>query len=494
MITAILLGALNLSAKTTSQSRTVLSADADWKFFLGDPSGAESPTFNDQSWRTVTVPHDWSIEGTPNEKNPTGSGGGYYPAGIGWYRKTFTAPTSWKGKQVSLEFDGVSSDATLYLNGHKLGTHPYAYTSFRFDITSQLNLSATNVVAVRVDNSMQPNSRWYSGSGIYRHVRVVVTEPIHVAPWGVFVSSPEASAASAKVVVKTKLQNDTADAGEVTIKTVLMGPSGTKSHPSERQVSIAAGQSSETAQEIMLEHPSLWSPETPRLYRAITEVVKNGKVIDQVETPFGVRSLAWSVDKGLLLNGAPIKLAGGSVHHDNGPLGAAAFDRAEERRVQLLKAAGFNAVRTAHNPPSPAFLDACDRLGLLVLDEPFDVWTKSKAKYDYARFFNDWWQRDIDSMVLRDRNHPSIIVWGIGNEIPRRDVHSCYRRRLCPTRHRWIQLQSGPEPGQGPPQSTRPHHDDNGIDARGCIRKLAACERSTLHSWRVRLDGHGLSG
>jgi beta-galactosidase len=418
MITAILLGALNLSAKTTSQSRTVLSADADWKFFLGDPSGAESPTFNDQSWRTVTVPHDWSIEGTPNEKNPTGSGGGYYPAGIGWYRKTFTAPTSWKGKQVSLEFDGVSSDATLYLNGHKLGTHPYAYTSFRFDITSQLNLSATNVVAVRVDNSMQPNSRWYSGSGIYRHVRVVVTEPIHVAPWGVFVSSPEASAASAKVVVKTKLQNDTADAGEVTIKTVLMGPSGTKSHPSERQVSIAAGQSSETAQEIMLEHPSLWSPETPRLYRAITEVVKNGKVIDQVETPFGVRSLAWSVDKGLLLNGAPIKLAGGSVHHDNGPLGAAAFDRAEERRVQLLKAAGFNAVRTAHNPPSPAFLDACDRLGLLVLDEPFDVWTKSKAKYDYARFFNDWWQRDIDSMVLRDRNHPSIIVWGIGNEIP----------------------------------------------------------------------------
>ncbi len=270
MITAILFGALNLSAKTTSQSRTVLSADADWKFFLGDPSGAELPSFNDQSWRTVTVPHDWSIEGTPDEKNPTGSGGGYYPAGIGWYRKTFTAPTSWKGKQVSLEFDGVSSDATLYLNGHKLGTHPYAYTSFRFDITSQLNLSATNVVAVRVDNSMQPNSRWYSGSGIYRHVRVVVTEPIHVAPWGIFVSSPEASAASAKVVVKTQLQNDSTDAGEVTIKTVLVGPSGTKSRPSERQVSVAAGQSNETAQEIMLEHPSLWSPETPRLYRAIT--------------------------------------------------------------------------------------------------------------------------------------------------------------------------------------------------------------------------------
>ena len=418
VIATLVLATLHLSAKTASQPRLVLSADADWKFFLGDPTGAESPEFNDRSWRTVTVPHDWSIEGTPEEKNPTGTGGGYFPAGIGWYRKTFTAPSSWKGKQVSLEFDGVSSDATLYLNGHKLGTHPYAYTSFRFDVTSQLNPSATNVVAVRVDNSMQPNSRWYSGSGIYRHVRVVVSEPIHVAPWGIFVSSPDASAASAKIVVKTQLQNDTADAGEVTIKTVLVGPSGTKSRPSERQVSVPAGQSIETTQEIMLEHPSLWSPEIPSLYRAINQIVKNGKVIDEVETSFGVRSLAWSVEKGLLLNGAPIKLAGGSVHHDNGPLGAAAFDRAEERRVQLLKAAGFNAVRTAHNPPSPAFLDACDRLGLLVLDEPFDVWTKSKAKYDYARFFNDWWQRDIDSMVLRDRNHPSIIVWGIGNEIP----------------------------------------------------------------------------
>ena len=263
VIATLVLAALHLSAKTASQPRMVLSADADWKFLLGDPAGAESPEFNDHSWRTVTVPHDWSIEGTPGEKNPTGSGGGYFPAGVGWYRKTFTAPTSWKGRQVSLEFDGVSSDATVYLNGHKLGTHLYAYTSFRFDITSQVNLSATNVVAVRVDNSMQPNSRWYSGSGIYRHVRVVVTDPIHVAPWGVFVNSPEASAASAKVVVKTQLQNDTTDAGEVTIKTVLIGPSGTKSRPSERQVSVPAGQSSETAQEIVLEHPSLWSPETP---------------------------------------------------------------------------------------------------------------------------------------------------------------------------------------------------------------------------------------
>ena len=418
VIASLVIAALHLSAKTSSPSRTVLSADADWKFFLGDPAGAESSTFNDHSWRTVTVPHDWSIEGAPTEKNSTGSGGGYYPAGAGWYRKTFTAPAIWKSKRVSLEFDGVSSDATVYLNGQKLGFHPYAYTSFRFDVTSQLKLSATNVLAVRVDNSMQPNSRWYSGSGIYRHVRVVVTEPVHVAPWGVFVSTVEASAASARVVIKTQLQNDATEAGEVTVKTLLVDPSGTKSTELTEKVELQGGQPGEATQEITLDHPALWSPENTQMYRVITQAIKNGKVVDEVETPFGIRSLSWSVEKGLLLNGAPIKLAGGSVHHDNGPLGAAAFDRAEERKVELLKAAGFNAVRTAHNPPSSAFLDACDRLGLLVVDEPFDVWTVSKRKYDYAQFFHDWWQQDIDAMVKRDRNHPSIIAWGIGNEIP----------------------------------------------------------------------------
>ena len=319
---------------------------------------------------------------------------------------------------MSIEFDGVSMDTTVYLNGKKLGFHPHPYTSFRFDITSHLNPSAKNVLALRVDNSMQRNSRWYSGSGIYRHVRVVVTDPIHVAPWGVFVSTPEVSVASAKVVVKIQVQNDSTEAGGVSIKTVLVGPSGTKSRAVESTVKLQAGQPTDTAQEITLEQPALWSPGSPRLYRAVTQIVKNGKVLDEVETSFGVRSLTWSAEKGLLLNGTSIKLAGGSVHHDNGPLGAAAFDRAEERKAQLLKAAGFNAVRTAHNPPSPAFLEACDRLGLLVIDEPFDVWTISKRKFDYARYFKDWWQQDVDAMVKRDRNHPSIIMWGIGNEIP----------------------------------------------------------------------------
>ena len=414
---ALVLSASQVFAELTPP-RVLLSADDNWKFVLGDPAGADSITFDDQRWRTVSVPHDWSIEAPPDLKNTTGSGGGYYPAGVGWYRKVFTGDANWKNKRISLEFDGVAGDTTVYLNGQKLGIHPCAYTSFRFDITSQINLSKTNVIAVRVDNAEQPASRWYSGSGIYRHVRVVITEPIHVSPWGVFVSTPEATPSSAKVLISTQVSNDDTEASEVSINTIVRNPAGSKCGGATTHMSPKPGQSTEVAQTVTLNQPSLWSPMSPHLYHAITRIMRGGKVIDEVETRFGVRSLTWSVEKGFLLNGTSIKLAGGSVHQDNGPLGAAAFDRAEERKVQLLKAAGFNAVRTAHNPPSPAFLDACDRLGLLVLDEPFDVWTVSKRKYDYARFFHDWWQQDIDSMVKRDRNHPSIILWGIGNEIP----------------------------------------------------------------------------
>lgn len=401
-----------------SSSRQQLNADANWKFLLGDPADAQAPSFNDAAWRTVDLPHDWSIEAAPAEKNPTGSGGGFFPAGVGWYRRTFTAPPTWKGRRVSVEFDGVASNATVYLNGKKLGVHPYAYTTFRFDLTAELDFSRPNVLAVRVDNSEQPSSRWYTGAGIYRHVKINITQPIHVAPWGVFVSTPEASTTSAKVAVRTDVQNDSASSAEITVNTTLLAANGKTVATQRSPLQLAAGAHQESTQQITITNPALWSPATPTLYRAVTEVIQSGKVIDRVETSFGVRSLAWSIDKGLVLNGRSIKLAGGSVHHDNGPLGAAAFDRAEQRKVEILKASGFNAVRTAHNPPSPAFLEACDRLGLLVLDEPFDVWTKSKAKYDYARFFKDWWQQDIDAMVMRDRNHPSIIFWGIGNEIP----------------------------------------------------------------------------
>ena len=405
-----------------SSPRQELAADAGWKFFLGDPSGAEAPAFSDESWRTVDLPHDWSIESKPDKDNPSGSGGGYFPGGIGWYRKTFHTGADWQGKRVSIEFDGVYRDATVYLNGHTLGTHPYGYTAFTFDLTPELNFSGVNVLAVRVDNSAQPNSRWYSGSGIYRHVRVVVTDATHVAHWGVFVTTPDVSSTGAKVSIHTRVANESATASDVIVETTLLDKTGKKVGGAQSKASVAPGAEEETAQEIMVTNPALWSPESPTLYRAVSTIRKGGKVVDKVTTPFGIRSLAWSAEKGLLLNGKPIKLTGGSVHHDNGPLGAAAFDRAEERRVELLKAAGMNAVRTAHNPPSTAFLDACDRLGLLVLDEPFDVWEAHKVKFDYGSDFDAWWKRDVSSMVLRDRNHPSIVIWGIGNEIPELEV------------------------------------------------------------------------
>ncbi|HEY3704804.1 MAG TPA: glycoside hydrolase family 2 TIM barrel-domain containing protein [Terracidiphilus sp.] len=412
------------TAASAGSPRQELDADAGWKFFLGDPSRAEAPSFADLSWRAVDLPHDWSIESKPEKDNPSGAGAGFFPGGIGWYRKSFQVPAEWKGKRVSVEFDGVYRDATVYLNGHKLGTHPYGYTAFTFNLTPELNPTGVNVLAVRVDNSAQPNSRWYSGSGIYRHVRVVVTNPIHVAHWGVFVSTPEATTTSAKVAVRTRIVNEGSDAAGVTVETELLDKAGKKVGSTQSKLSIPSGKEDEAAQDIAVANPSLWSPESPALYRAVSKILQNGKVVDQVTTPFGIRSLAWSAEKGLLLNGTPIKLTGGSVHHDNGPLGAVAFDRAEERRVELLKAAGMNAVRTAHNPPSSAFLDACDRLGLLVLDEPFDVWKAHKVKFDYGSDFDQWWKEDVSSMVLRDRNHPSIVIWGIGNEIPELEVES----------------------------------------------------------------------
>jgi beta-galactosidase len=416
------LTSISMHAAESNAPRLVLPADAGWKFMLGDPSGAEAPSFPDAAWRTVDLPHDWSIEGRPDANSPTGAGGGFFPAGVGWYRKTFSAPAAWRGKQVSVEFDGVYKDATVYVNGHKLGTHPYGYTSFTFDLTPELSFTGPNVLAVRVDNSSQPNSRWYSGSGIYRHVRVVVTGPTHVAHWGVFVTTPKVSDESATVSIQTKVANESARSTRVSVETTLYDRSGVNAGTTESTLTVAPEKEMEAAQTISIAAPALWSPASPTLYRAISQIRRDGKVIDQVETPFGIRSLSWSAEKGLLLNGKPVKLTGGSVHHDNGPLGAAAFDRAEERRVELLKAAGYNAVRTAHNPPSPAFLDACDRLGLLVLDEPFDTWKANKAKFDYGRDFDEWWKRDISSMVLRDRNHPSIVIWGIGNEIPELEV------------------------------------------------------------------------
>jgi beta-galactosidase len=313
-------------------------------------------------------------------------------------------------------------NATVYINGHNLGTHPYGYTTFFHDLTPHLKPGADNVLAVRVDQSKHRNSRWYAGSGIYRHVWLHATDPVHVAQWGTSVTTPEVGTSRAKILVSTSVENESGQEANVTLETVIQDNAGkiVGRATQTARVPVHPGQASMVHQDISVEQPEPWSPESPRLYRAVTRVMREGQSVDEVSTTFGIRSIEWSAEKGFLLNGKPVKMMGGCVHHDHGPLGAAAFDRAEERRVQLLKESGFNAVRTSHNPPSPAFLDACDRLGMLVMDEAFDCWSKGKNPFDYSVAFQDWWRKDIDAMVLRDRNHPSVVMWSIGNEIPER--------------------------------------------------------------------------
>lgn len=391
--------------------------DNDWKFYLGDEPLASAKDFNDNNWRNLDLPHDWSIEGKLNPNNPTGNDGGYFPAGIGWYRKTFTVPSSWKGQLVSIYFEGVYMNSEVFINGKSLGVYPYGYSSFSYDLTPYLNDNDENTISVRVDNSQQKNCRWYSGSGIYRHVWMMATNPIHIAHWGVAITTPEVSATKATVQIKTLVKNETNSPQSIIIKSELLNAHSKKAESNPLKVTLLAHSEKEITQIITVSKPLLWTPEKPHLYQAQVKVLKDNNLIDNIQTAMGIRSLKFSAENGFQLNGNTIKINGGCVHHDNGCLGAAAFDRAEERRVELLKGAGFNAIRTSHNPPSEAFLDACDRLGMMVIDEAFDGWKESKTTFDYASLFNEWWLRDIEAMVMRDRNHPSIIMWSIGNEI-----------------------------------------------------------------------------
>jgi beta-galactosidase len=391
--------------------------DYNWKFFLGDTSSAKLTEFNDEHWRNLDLPHDWSIEGKIHPKNPMGVAGGYFPAGTAWYRKTFKVPIELKGKLASIYFEGVYMNSEIFINGKSLGVYPYGYSSFSYDLTPYLEYDKENVIAVRVDNSQQVNSRWYSGSGIYRHVWVYVTEPVHVANWGVGITTPEVSSKKATVQVKTLVKNETDFPQRILLKTLLFDVNAKIAGSNQTKAELSANSEKEITQTITVSNPALWTPETPHLYQAQVQVIKDKQIVDFTKTGFGIRSINFSVENGFRLNGKTVKLNGGCVHHDNGCLGAAAFDRAEERRIELLKAAGFNAVRTSHNPPSEAFLDACDKLGLLVIDESFDGWKEAKNKYDYALYFDQWWKRDVEAMVLRDRNHPSIFMWSTGNEI-----------------------------------------------------------------------------
>ncbi len=402
------------SQRNNQAVRQELNFDASWKFFLGDDSLASATTFADAKWRTLTLPHDWSIEQKIDREAPAGNDGGYYPIGIGWYRKNFKLPASYrKGDKVQLYFEGVYMNSSVYVNGKKVGGHPYGYTSFYCDISDAVVPGKNNVVAVRVDNAQQKNCRWYSGSGIYRHVKLICTPPVHIANWGVNIQTKQISPSEATVVVSAKVKNETSADKAVCLSTLLENVE----RLSFEKVLVPAGKEVEISQEMKVKQPRLWDLEQPNLYQATVKVMDEGnKVLDETKQTFGIRELKFSTD-GFFLNGKKVLINGGCVHHDNGILGVAAFDKAEERKVRLMKEAGFNAIRTSHNLPSEAFLDACDRLGMLVIDEAFDGWREAKNTHDYSELFDKYWQQDVDAMVLRDRRHPSIISWSIGNEV-----------------------------------------------------------------------------
>lgn len=407
---------LTVAVAPASAQRQRLSMDPGWRFVLGDPAGAERTNFDDQRWRRLDLPHDWSIEGAPQQDAPGGGRVGFFPSGIGWYRKEFRLPAGTPGRVAWLEFDGVYMNSDVWINGVHVGKRPYGYASFAHDITRHL-VRGVNVVAVRVDNSRQPNSRWYTGSGIYRHVWLTLADPLHVGHWGTYVTTPRADSAGADVVVRTRVENSSRTARGGVLRSVIVDSSGRVVARSESPFSLAAGQTTELEQRVSMASPRLWSVEAPNLYAMRSEVQEGTRTADVVTTIFGIRSIAYDANRGFLLNGRRLKMLGVNLHHDAGALGAAVPERVWERRLELLRAMGVNAIRTSHNPPAPEFLDLCDRMGFLVMDEAFDEWMIGKVDEGYHKYFGEWFERDVRDFVHRDRNHPSVMLWSAGNEI-----------------------------------------------------------------------------
>src|SRR5262245_38131217 len=391
--------------------------NSGWKFTRSDPSGAQATTFNDSTWTSLDLPHDWSISLAFNQNSPGGSNNGFLDGGVGWYRKTFTVDQASSGQRILIEFDGVYMNSQVWINGMSLGTRPYGYTSFEYDLTPYVTFGGSNVVAVRVNNN-QPNSRFYSGSGIYRNVWLTKLNPVHVPYNGVFVSTPSVSTGSATVSVSTEVQNQGSAAASATVTSTVLGPTGASvTSGDSAATNVPANMTSTIAQTLTVTSPQLWSLTAPNRYQVKVEVKVGGAVVDTYIAPLGFRTATFSPSTGFSLNGQNMKLRGVHMHHDLGALGAAVNYRAIERQVEILKGMGVNAIRTSHNPPAPEFLDVTDRLGILVLDEAFDTWTQTKTTNDYGMYFATWAQRDIQDMVRRDRNHPSVILWSIGNEV-----------------------------------------------------------------------------
>jgi beta-galactosidase len=411
----------------SQQARTVTDFDKGWHFHLGDVTGGEKENVNDAGWRMLNLPHDWSIEGKFSKDNPATPEGGALPGGIGWYRKTFTVPSDQKDKRIYIDFDGAYQKSDVWINGHHLGFRPNGYISFRYELTPYLNYGLKkNIIAVKVDNSVQPNSRWYSGSGIYRNVWLVTTNKMAIDHWGTHVTTSAVSSKSATVDIDIKLSTS----GRILPYSLMI------SIYNAAGVEVVNGgiPGASSGDSIIYLNPSftinkpvLWSIEHPYLYKMVTKVMLGSKILDEYTTTFGIRYFNFDPDKGFSLNGKPMKILGVCNHHDLGSLGAAVNTRALERQLQMLKAMGCNGIRTSHNPPAPELLDLCDKMGFIVMDEAFDCWEWKKAKYDYHLYFKEWHKRDLEDQILRDRNHPSVFIWSIGNEIPQQGDTSALR-------------------------------------------------------------------
>ncbi|WP_205513605.1 glycoside hydrolase family 2 TIM barrel-domain containing protein [Longitalea arenae] len=392
--------------------------DLDWRFALNDHPGAERPAFNDSKWRLLDLPHDYSIEHAFDSAYKTGAGGGYTYSGIGWYRKHFKTGPEFSGKQVSVLFDGIYRNSEVWINGHYLGIRPYGYSSFYYDLTPYLKPAGLdNIIAVKVNTSEQPNSRWYTGSGIYRHVWLVTKNKLHIDQWGVFARTTVATNERASVGISIALRNQNTAGQSCTVSTKLIDAAGKETGRAASNLKLTAGQTLTIDQSIIIEKPVLWSVDQPRLYQLEVEVRSAGKLVDKYVSPFGIRTFYFDANKGFLLNGKQVKLKGVNNHHDGGPLGAAVLPATHRRRLEILKSMGCNALRMSHNPPSPELLALADSMGFVVIDEIFDEWMDGKTPAGYAPHFSEWYEKDVENWIRRDRNHPSVIAWSIGNEV-----------------------------------------------------------------------------
>ena len=425
--------ALILSA-TASEPRHRGNFDAGWSFSLGDPKGAELPSFDDAQWRNLDLPHDFGIEGPFDSKNASGAPGGFLPGGIAWYRKTFRLPEGSDGRKVFIEFDGVYMNSEVWINGHHLGKRPYGYLGFEYELTPHLDFTGDNTIAVRVDNSRLPSARWYTGTGIYRHVWLKTIDPLHVAHWGTFVTTPEITAEKATVSIETTLRNQHRSVRKTTVRQTILDANGKSAATAERALDLTADGKGTLTQTLTVSNPMLWSPDSPTLYSIRTEVFDGTRLADVYQTPLGIRTIRFDAREGLFVNGVPTKMKGVCNHQDLGPLGSALWDRALERRMKMLKDMGCNAIRTAHYPHSPELMALCDRMGFLVVNETFDEWrrgwdfegnllvaskyNKGKAPFGYNKYFDEWHERDLTDHLKRDRNHPCVIMWSVGNEVP----------------------------------------------------------------------------